>query len=200
MSLSIDLTIQEKWHLLRSHFSVRRSIEFQSLPGKERKLVMYALSKGPYNVLNRTRRGLTQKLDNLENPRDHPGKKSGDFGITADMSSPKPVFQPINDRRSHSHRNHQETITPQHEEITTYIHETGSISFLIDFVFLFSLKAWKLIFREYESTKQTSVDGKVARVVYYQDRNSNQRLKNFEPFDLELYWGERLLQNIKQST
>ncbi|XP_023230584.1 MAPK regulated corepressor interacting protein 2-like, partial [Centruroides sculpturatus] len=100
-----------------------------------------------------------------------------------DSSSPRPVFQPINDRRSHSHRNHQETITPQHEEITKYIHET-----------------WKLIFREYESTKQTSVDGKVARVVYYQDRNSNQRLKNFEPFDLELYWGERLLQNIKQST
>lgn len=147
---------------------------------------MYTVNKAPSynNVLNRTRRGLAQKLDNLENQRDHPGKKSGDFGITADMSSsPKPVFQPINDRRPHTHRNHQETITPQHEEITKYIHET-----------------WKIIFREYESTKQMLVDGKVPRVVYYQDRNSNQRLKNFEPFDLELYWGERLLQNIKQST
>lgn len=141
---------------------------------------MYALNKGPYNILAKTRRGLPQKLDNLENQREHLGKKPGE-AVTADMSSPRPVFH-VNGRRSHMHRNHHEAITPQHEEITTYIHES-----------------WKSVNREYESTKQ-STDGKVPKVVYYQDNSTNPQLVNFEPFDLELYWGERLLQNIKQST
>nr|XP_015928987.1 MAPK regulated corepressor interacting protein 2 isoform X2 [Parasteatoda tepidariorum] len=38
------------------------------------------------------------------------------------------------------------------------------------------------------------------RVVYYQDNSTNSHLANFEPFDLESFWGERFLQNIQQST
>ncbi|XP_076342674.1 uncharacterized protein LOC143242944 isoform X3 [Tachypleus tridentatus] len=39
-------------------------------------------------------------------------------------SSPKPDFQQVNGRRSHIQKSNQENITPQHEEITRYIHDT----------------------------------------------------------------------------
>lgn len=36
------------------------------------------------------------------------------------------------------------------------------------------------------------------RTVYYQEQE-NQKLKDFEPFDLSAYWGRQLVQNIQQS-
>ncbi|XP_076323178.1 MAPK regulated corepressor interacting protein 2-like [Tachypleus tridentatus] len=122
---------------------------------------MYALSKGSSKLLGKTRRGYTQKVDSLESPRDiHcASKRYGDINGPTDMSSPKPVFQQVNGRRSHIQKSNQENITPQHEEITRYIHDT-----------------WKLVSREYEVAKQPGAGGKVPGVVYYQDHSSTSQL------------------------
>ncbi|XP_076341904.1 uncharacterized protein LOC143242417 isoform X6 [Tachypleus tridentatus] len=108
---------------------------------------MYALSKGSSKLLGKTRRGYTQKVDSLESPRDiHcASKRYGDINGPTDMRcSPKPDFQQVNGRRSHIQKSNQENITPQHEEITRYIHDT-----------------WKLVSREYEVAKQPGAGGKV---------------------------------------
>ncbi|XP_013772911.1 MAPK regulated corepressor interacting protein 2-like isoform X1 [Limulus polyphemus] len=144
---------------------------------------MYTLSKGPSKILAKTRRGLTQKVDSLESPRDFASKRPGELNGTADMSSPKPVFQQVNGRRSYNQKSSQDTITPQHEEIMRYIHDS-----------------WKLVSREYEAAKQPGAEGKVNSVVYYQDNCSTSQLPKFEPFDLELFWGQRVIQSITQST
>ncbi|XP_076341901.1 uncharacterized protein LOC143242976 isoform X2 [Tachypleus tridentatus] len=88
---------------------------------------MYALSKGSSKLLGKTRRGYTQKVDSLESPRDiHcASKRYGDINGPTDMSSPKPDFQQVNGRRSHIQKSNQENITPQHEEITRYIHDNS---------------------------------------------------------------------------
>ncbi|XP_022242822.1 MAPK regulated corepressor interacting protein 2-like isoform X2 [Limulus polyphemus] len=126
---------------------------------------MYTLSKGPSKILakSKTRRGITQKVDSLESSRDFASKRPGELNDSIDMSSPKPVFQQVNGRRFHSQKSNQDTITPQHEEITRYIYDMHS-------------------------------------VVYYQDNCSCSQLPKFEPFDLELFWGQRVIQSITQST
>ncbi|XP_057658619.1 MAPK regulated corepressor interacting protein 2 [Diorhabda carinulata] len=56
----------------------------------------------------------------------------------------------------------------QHEELIRYIHDS-----------------WSKIEMDRSSTP----------TMYYQDE-TNQRLKDFQPFDLEGYWGRRKLQNM----
>ncbi|XP_076366694.1 MAPK regulated corepressor interacting protein 2-like [Tachypleus tridentatus] len=145
---------------------------------------MYTLSKGPSKILakSKTRRGITQKVDSLESIRDFASKRTGELKDSIDMSSPKPVFQQVNGRRFHSQKSNQDTITPQHEEITRYIYNT-----------------WKLVSREYDAAKQPGAEGIMHSVVYYQDNCSSSQLPKFEPFDLELFWGQRVIQSITQS-
>jgi hypothetical protein len=112
------------------------------------------------------------------------------------MSSPKPVFHQ-NGRRSHQQKSPQEAITPQHEEMIKYIHET-----------------WKCVKREYEltssrgpvdpntvpcATAATVAATKVPKICYYNNKAGSATLPSFEPFDLETFWGQRLFQNITQS-
>lgn len=91
------------------------------------------------------------------------------------------MFYQVNGKKSHVQKNSHE-ITPQHEEIIKYVQES-----------------WRSIYKEYESTKHSTNGGAVPSVVYYQDNSTNQHLINFKPFDLEMFWGERLLRNIQQS-
>ncbi|XP_043274222.1 MAPK regulated corepressor interacting protein 2-like isoform X2 [Venturia canescens] len=39
-----------------------------------------------------------------------------------------------------------------------------------------------------------------ASVTYYQEREPNPQLKDFEPFNLEAWWGQRVVQSITRNT
>jgi len=136
---------------------------------------MYTLSNRPYKLIANTRRGITQKVDPLES------NSSNRESAKCDMSLPRPVFHQINGRRTQVQKVHQENFPPQYEELIKYIQDT-----------------WTGINKEYEISEHSP--DKVPKIAYYQDTNANTHLANFEPFDLESFWGERFLQNIQQST
>jgi len=159
---------------------------------------MYALPKGNTNkLLVKTRRGITQKLDCVDNSGQREQTSKKDVTSLPEMSSPKPVFH-MNGKRSHHHKTPAEIITPQHEEMIRYIDST-----------------WKCVKKEYEMTETTAkvptsttdlnattqfaAAAKVPKICYYNNKSSTS-LPNFEPFDLETFWGQRLFANITQST
>jgi len=154
---------------------------------------MYAVSKEHKGnkLFAKTRRaGIPQKLENLDNNRDSNNKREFNNSPLNDMSgstNPKPVFH-MNGRRSYHQRYQTETISAQHQEIIKYIHEN-----------------WKCVKRELDSGHRYSLSGdfkntnsKVPQITYYKGNGS--QLPNFEPFDLETFWGQKLFQNITQST
>ncbi|KAJ8953201.1 hypothetical protein NQ318_003240 [Aromia moschata] len=49
----------------------------------------------------------------------------------------------------------------------------------------------------YESWSKVEMDRGSNSVRYYQDEGAH-HLKDFQPFDLEAYWGRRLHQNVQQ--
>ncbi|XP_064478534.1 uncharacterized protein LOC135391911 isoform X3 [Ornithodoros turicata] len=73
--------------------------------------------------------------------------------MEGDRSSRMPYNQ-MNGRRSHgAQREPQERISPQHEEVVSYLHNS-----------------WKHVCNQYEISQQAAYEGKVQRVVYYRQK------------------------------
>lgn len=142
---------------------------------------MYTVSKGPSKIVAKTRRGLTQNLDRLDSLRDLKRNQEDNGEI---LSLPKPVFQPINGKKSHSFRVQQEAITPQQEELIRFIHDS-----------------WTSVCKEgeEENSGEKSNQSGTSKVVYYKCSEPNLDLKDFKPFDLESWWGKRLFNTITKS-
>ncbi|XP_052068594.1 MAPK regulated corepressor interacting protein 2-like [Mytilus californianus] len=142
---------------------------------------MYALSRGPSKIASSTRRGPPKAIDNLE-IKDVEKQQKGTGALT--MSSPKPTFNhhQMNGRRSGYNKQNPPPVQeafPQHEEI---------VKFLTD--------AWSKVSVELESKKNFREGGPIV----YRDKDPNNPvLKNFKPFDLESYWGQRTLEKITSS-
>lgn len=136
---------------------------------------MYNIAKAPSRqVVEKTRKGFSQKIDTQ---RELP-KKSGD---SEEMTSPKPVFQQVNgNKRSLNQRSPQETISLQHEEVIKFIQE-----------------GWTSVDREMHMNKPSNFDEKAPSVKYHTE-SPHPDLKDFKPFDLESWWGQRLYQNLTQ--
>ncbi|RWS30480.1 hypothetical protein B4U80_00116 [Leptotrombidium deliense] len=151
---------------------------------------MYALSKGNTSKLFvKTRRGISQKLDTFENQQKENVKATFNTLSVNNSSSVKPVFHVSNGKNYKSQKSNQETVTPQHEEMIKYIHET-----------------WKNVLRDYEScckaNECNSISNsnlRVPKISYYKDSLHGSQLPKFEPFDLETFWGQRLFQNLTQT-
>lgn len=80
----------------------------------------------------------------------------------------------------------QEPTSPTHnEDLIKYIHES-----------------WNKVSKEFEHFSQngseTTKQG-VVPVQYFDDQDTNPQLKDFEPFDLDGWWGKRLVQNIQRN-
>ncbi|CAB0028454.1 unnamed protein product [Trichogramma brassicae] len=90
---------------------------------------MYTVSRGPSKIVAKTRRGMNQNLERLENLRDMSRKSDPEEEITEEDKSniniPKPVFYTNGKLKPNTqrHRTRQEVITPQHEELIKYICE-----------------------------------------------------------------------------
>ncbi|XP_073968740.1 MAPK regulated corepressor interacting protein 2-like [Rhodnius prolixus] len=141
---------------------------------------MYTVSKGPSKIVAKTRRGITQNLERLENLRD--SKKPPEENVSTN-SVPKPYFQPVNGKKSHTLRSPQEAITPQHEEVIKFIYDS-----------------WTSVCKEGEedSSVETDLQGS-PRIVYYEGSEPSLVLQDFKPFDLESWWGKRLFNTITKS-
>lgn len=139
---------------------------------------MYNIAKAPTKqVIEKTRKGFSQKLDSQRELQ----KKTADTEDSVEMSSPKPVFHQVNgNKRSLSQRSPQETISLQHEEIIKFIHD-----------------GWTRVDRELQLKKPSTFDTKAPSVQYHAEA-PHPDLKDFKPFDLESWWGQRLYQNLTQ--
>lgn len=54
----------------------------------------------------------------------------------------------------------------------------------------------KFICESWDKVARESTHGN--GVTYYKEQEPNPNLKDFEPFDLEAWWGQRLVQNMSQ--
>uniref|UniRef100_A0A1B6FPP2 MAPK regulated corepressor interacting protein 2 n=1 Tax=Cuerna arida TaxID=1464854 RepID=A0A1B6FPP2_9HEMI len=157
---------------------------------------MYTVSKGPSKIVHKTRRGITQNLERLENSREYTKKwvesqcepsSPDDWTIRID----KPVFH-NNGKKSNSTRAQQEVISPQHEEIIKFIYDS-----------------WNSVCKECEENGETTqceeengeADSQSSSpsIVYYKESEPNHHLQDFKPFDLESWWGKRLFNTITKS-
>jgi len=159
---------------------------------------MYAVSKEHKGnkIFAKTRRaGIPQKIDGLDsNPRDNNNGLRKDFNgfhsndCFGGSSNPRPVFH-MNGRKTYQQRSQSENISAQHQEMVRYIHEN-----------------WKCVKRDLDSSNRHPMSGdyknanlKVPQICYFKIEKTS-HLPKFEPFDLESFWGQRLFQNITQST
>uniref|UniRef100_A0A6M2DCM7 Putative mapk regulated corepressor n=1 Tax=Xenopsylla cheopis TaxID=163159 RepID=A0A6M2DCM7_XENCH len=143
---------------------------------------MYTVSKGPSKIVAKTRR-ITQNLDRLETIRDLSRKPMD--SIEENLSStPKAIFH-NNGRKSGLQRNHQEAISPHHEEIIRYINES-----------------WNHVantpLEQQSPVHSPSSSPEPSSTLYYVDSPSA-IMQNFKPFDLESWWGRRLFHNITKT-
>ncbi|KAK3590951.1 hypothetical protein CHS0354_034523 [Potamilus streckersoni] len=130
---------------------------------------MYALTNRPNKFIANSRIGAPKNLNGLET-RDN--EKQSSVG----MSSPKPVF---NGRKFIPNRQSsvpQEPVSPQHEEIVRYLSE-----------------AWNKVTYELDASARHQQE---AGPVVYREKQPNPILKDFKPFDLEDFWGKRILHKL----
>ncbi|XP_037074070.1 MAPK regulated corepressor interacting protein 2-like [Pollicipes pollicipes] len=141
---------------------------------------MYTVSKGPSKIVARTRRGLTQKLESLDAIRDLTRKSSSEPSppSSPEMSSPRPVFS--EKRRQNSRSKPTPTISPQHEEVVRYLAHT-----------------WRRVKEEYANADDSG--GGDIESLYYDQVEVHPALQDFQPFDLEAWWGQRLYQQLTGS-
>lgn len=80
--------------------------------------------------------------------------------------------RPANFNRAHSN---DKQVSNQHDDLIKYIYDS-----------------WTQVSQEVDQNSGTSV-------IFYKDQE-NQNLKNFEPFDLEGFWGRRVVQNFQHQS
>ncbi|XP_011499899.1 PREDICTED: protein FAM195A [Ceratosolen solmsi marchali] len=153
---------------------------------------MYTVSKGPSKIVAKTRRGINQKLERLDNFRDLSRKSDPEEdGSEEDKiirNIPKPVFYTSSKLKPslQRHRTRQEVITPQHEELIKFVYESWN-----------QINARQRCLSSDDSDPYESSSNET--IVYYNDGEPNNVLQDFKPFDLESWWGKRLFNNITKS-
>ncbi|XP_015791955.1 uncharacterized protein LOC107368610 [Tetranychus urticae] len=154
---------------------------------------MYALPKGnTKEILAKTRRGISQKYESFGNQKVSKNKRDSDHLPVNEISSAKPIFH-NRTKKVLVHKDVQE-ITPQHQEMIKYVHES----------WLFVMKDFEVCSKS--DNEAVTNNGPVSpnqnqstpKVSYYKNRSAS--VPKFEPFDLETFWGQRLYQNLTRST
>jgi len=125
-------------------------------------------------IVQKTRRGLNKSIESQQKSGEKSSRAfssppasppSSEATPPSETESTKIVFQPVrmrNNRRQYK----QEVITPEHREIVTFV-----------------TSGWLSVKQE--------IDQGSAKVKYYQEAE-NPRLSEFEPFDLDAWWGKKL--------
>ncbi|XP_074604832.1 uncharacterized protein LOC141858101 [Brevipalpus obovatus] len=149
---------------------------------------MYAVQKvNTKEILAKTRRGLPQKNDPLGH-KIAKNKRDSDHLPVNEISNPaKPFFH--NKPRKLLIQKDVKQISPQHQEMIKYIHEN-----------------WCRVVKEFENGDKTPDSSATSnatspctdhKTIYYKNKSAS--TPEFEPFDLEYFWGQRLYQNLTKS-
>ncbi|KAL5285447.1 FAM195A family protein [Megaselia abdita] len=88
---------------------------------------MYTVSKGPSKIVAKTRRGLSKNYEKFETIREIGKKPPPDINNLENFHVPRPVFQTTKKSYINNKQTEEEVITPQHEEIVNYIHESWNM-------------------------------------------------------------------------
>ncbi|KAJ8924549.1 hypothetical protein NQ315_000698 [Exocentrus adspersus] len=143
--------------------------------------------KGPSKIVTKTttRRGISQTMDNYRDHNRNRLMESDQY----DSTVPKPVFhKDVIKKQSPGgpkQETSQENISPQHEEIIKFVHES-----------------WNAVCSELDQENGDSDDSASPHsehsICYYEDEPCLS-LQDFKPFDLESWWGKRLYAYITNS-
>ncbi|KAF2355830.1 Mapk-regulated corepressor-interacting protein [Trinorchestia longiramus] len=153
---------------------------------------MYTVSGGPTRIINRTRRDIALKLENLEVNRDLRRKNSGDSDDSEQsvMSSPRLVFQsPMpgkgsrnsNGRHNSNSNSHQEMsppLSPSHMEIVNFFSTS-----------------WAEFQQELDAdqSRQNGHDDRgKTRIAVFECKEVHPIMEGFKPMDYEQFWAKRL--------
>lgn len=153
---------------------------------------MYTLTRGPSKIAAKTRRAPTSPI---EANFDQLLKRDKEEFLANKMSLPKPVFNHVNNRLnklSSQYKNGQRV--PE-----TNGHDAISLSVSQEEVVKYISELWSRTSHDYETHLKTGGRSSPL-VIYYKEKAPNPKLENFEPFDLEAWWGHRMLQNIVSSS
>lgn len=82
------------------------------------------------------------------------------------------------------------SIPPRHQNESTSQH-LDLIKYICD--------SWNSVSRELDTCNTSSCRNGAATVTYYQEREPNPQLKDFQPFNMEIWWGKRVMQNITRN-
>jgi len=164
---------------------------------------MYNVSSGPSKIAAKTRRHHKQQLEVLQDNRgprkdktspsgsppaghQNPSSSSSAYPPSTDvdaaaMTAPRPVFnsQQSNNRKSSGfNRQNSEPLTAQHEDMIRFISDE-----------------WRKAQQEFEAHDPSRSKRKFLK---HQDLPVSQcpHLQEFEPIDLEDWWGKRILQGM----
>ncbi|KAK2706155.1 MAPK regulated corepressor interacting protein 2-like isoform X1 [Artemia franciscana] len=143
---------------------------------------MYSIPKRPLmrqakSVIETSKISASEENGNIRSKK--LSQQIAEQGITGtvDQSDSKPVFRPVNLRPTRKSKQ-ADKISPEHEELVKFVSE-----------------GWKQL--EEKKSGVTDSSKSTATVRHYRSTNIN--ISDFEPFDLEAWWGRRLLENIEKS-
>ncbi|XP_037093954.1 MAPK regulated corepressor interacting protein 2-like isoform X2 [Pollicipes pollicipes] len=145
---------------------------------------MYAVTttKRPSRIVTRTRPGRTPRAEALDAGREQSHKSSSEPSPASspEMSSPRPTFTQQRRHQNHARYRQDTAMSAQHQEDVRYLSYT-----------------WRRVQEECENSKNSGAD---MSSLYYQEPARHPALQDFEPFDLESWWGRRLYQQLTGGT
>lgn len=167
---------------------------------------MYTVSRGPSKIVTKTRGGLVQNFEKFETIKES-SRKTSDLH-SPEAYVPKAVFQTPKKSTLHSFKpTEEEVLTPQHEEIIQYIHESWSNIIVADNPYdntnsvesnnSSAPSALSLVASSSSASSSPLAPSSPAPV--YCVEPPSPALSDFKPFDLESWWGRRLFQNITKN-
>lgn len=164
---------------------------------------MYTVSKGPSKLVAKARGGMSQNYEKYESN----AKKLSDNSLSC---GPKPVFQQT--KKSYNHQTHHnghvrglnsgflsntngaddEIISPQHDELVKYVRDSWN-SLVQQDDNKTSVVSTKSNGSNHSNTSVTPSN------MFYYNQPPSPVLSDFEPFDLESWWGRRIYKNITKN-
>jgi len=137
---------------------------------------MYKVSSKTNNILVKTRRSLQVDIKSQDLSKRSRSRSQSPAQIT----SPKPTF------------NHNKKSSTKSSALQGQLNESTKLSQTHEDMINFVQSTWSQVMKEYEESKSQGL----GNVVLYAQNTPNKKLQDFKPFDLEEYWGKRLLQNM----
>lgn len=172
---------------------------------------MYTVSKGPSKLVAKTRRGIPQNYEKYELLRDLGRKPSDECDIASELSVPRLVFQAskksaaaqyikTQQQQQKQGKSEQEIVSPQHEELIKYINDSWNMVVAANpYDVPGSPDSTGSNCSLSSNSSTTSASSTSSTSTVYYNEPPSPVLVDFQPFDLETWWGKRIFNSITKS-